>query len=68
MINIVFDEFDMFMLGHSLEFREVVNGYLDAKTTEGEDPPDDVVIDRAKTMKSFIDHMLKERGLESNAT
>lgn len=68
MMTVELDEFDLFMLGHSLEFRKVVNGYLDAKTIEGDDPTDDVIVDRARTMKSFIDYMLRERGLGPDAS
>lgn len=63
MIAAELDEFDMFMLRHSAEFRRAVNKYLDAKTIDGEPPTKDMVLHRAKTMKSFTDYMLRERGV-----
>ena len=68
MLTVELDDFDLFMLKHSLEFRKVVDGYLDAKTVDGDDPTSDIIVDRAKTMQSFIDYMLRERGLATNAT
>ena len=67
MLTVELDDFDLFMLKHSLEFRKVVDGYLDAKTIDDDDPTDDVIAHRAKTMQSFIDYMLRERGLDTNA-
>ena len=38
MLTVELDDFDLFMLKHSLEFRRVVDGYLDAKTVDGGRP------------------------------
>ena len=68
MFTVELDDFDLFLLKHSLEFRRVVDGYLDAKTVDGGDPTSDVITDRARTMQSFIDYMLRERGLDANVS
>jgi len=63
MLYLELDDFDLFMTRHSLEFRKAVDGYLDDKTVEDENPTSDMIIDRARTMQSFIDYMLEQRGL-----
>ena len=67
MLTVELDDFDLFMLKHSLEFSKVVDGSLDAKTVDGDDPTSDVIVDRAKTMQSFVDYMLRVRGLATSA-
>lgn len=59
MFTVELDDFDLFMLRHSLDFRKVVDGYLDEKTVGGDNPTDDIIADRARTMQSFIDYMLR---------
>lgn len=67
MITVELDDFDLFMCKYSLEFRRVVDQYLDAETIDGKIPPDSVVIDRARTMQSFIDYMLEKRQVKERA-
>lgn len=68
MVTVELDDFDLFICKYSLEFRRVVDQYLDAETIDGEIPPDSVVIDRAKTMQSFIDYILEKRQAKERAS
>lgn len=63
MVTVELDDFDLFMCNYSLEFRRVVDQYLDAETIDGKIPPNSVIIDRARTMQSFIDYMLEKRQI-----
>ena len=68
MVTVELDDFDLFMCEYSLEFRRMVDQYLDAETIDGEAPSDSVIIDRAKTMQSFIDYILEKRQIEERAS
>lgn len=64
MVTVELDDFDLFMCNYSLEFRRAVDQYLDAETIDGKIPPNSVIIDRARTMQSFIDYMLEKRQIK----
>ena len=67
MFTVELDDFDLFMLRHSLDVRKVVDGYLDEKTVGGDNPTDDIILERARTMQSFIHYMLRKRGVNASA-
>lgn len=65
MVTVELDDFDLFMCKYSLEFRRMVDQYLDAETIDGKVPSDNVIIDRARTMQSFIDYILEKRQIKT---
>ena len=67
-VTVELDDFDLFMCKYSLEFRRVLDQYLDAETIDGKIPPDSVIIDRARTMQSFIDYILEKRQAKERAS
>ena len=63
-VAVEFDDFDLFMLRHSLRFREAVNAYLNDETMDGKKPTPEIIDDRVKTLHSFLDYIAGQNGDE----